>query len=169
MRGIHKVVLIDKNCSEPDEAFSNLAPRQLRIIKRNGTVVPFDAGKIAIAMTKAFLAVEAATDGWKKRYAKKLSLYHSIGSKNYRHGYLLLLAKIAVIKGLNFLFKGLKFGGASLQVRYSPNLFGCMRYKLMPQNDGKSDSIVWESVLQFSFLHNQLRSFYGKSKNFIRD
>lgn len=34
------------------------APGQLRVIKRNGTVVSFDASKIAIAMTKAFLAVE---------------------------------------------------------------------------------------------------------------
>jgi ribonucleoside-diphosphate reductase alpha chain len=34
------------------------APGQLRVIKRNGTVVPFDDSKIAIAMTKAFLAVE---------------------------------------------------------------------------------------------------------------
>ena len=37
------------------------APGQLRVIKRNGTVVPFDASKIAIAMTKAFLAVEGGT------------------------------------------------------------------------------------------------------------
>ncbi len=37
---------------------SATAPGQLRVIKRNGTVVPFDASKIAIAMTKAFLAVE---------------------------------------------------------------------------------------------------------------
>lgn len=37
------------------------APGQLRIIKRNGMVVPFDASKIAIAMTKAFLAVEGGT------------------------------------------------------------------------------------------------------------
>ena len=34
------------------------APGQLRVIKRNGTVVPYDASKIAVAMTKAFLAVE---------------------------------------------------------------------------------------------------------------
>ncbi|HWV14632.1 MAG TPA: ribonucleoside-diphosphate reductase subunit alpha [Cellvibrio sp.] len=40
---------------------SATAPGQLRIIKRNGTVVPFDASKIAIAMTKAFLAVEGGT------------------------------------------------------------------------------------------------------------
>ena len=47
-----------------DHSSSNLtatAPGQLRVIKRNGTVVPFDASKIAIAMTKAFLAVEGGT------------------------------------------------------------------------------------------------------------
>lgn len=34
------------------------APGSLRVIRRNGTLTPFDANKIAIAMTKAFLAVE---------------------------------------------------------------------------------------------------------------
>ncbi|MFB9147666.1 ribonucleoside-diphosphate reductase subunit alpha [Halomonas alkalicola] len=34
------------------------APQTLRVIKRTGDVVPFDAGKIAVAMRKAFLAVE---------------------------------------------------------------------------------------------------------------
>ena len=37
------------------------APGQLRVIKRNGTVVPFEASKIAVAITKAFLAVEGGT------------------------------------------------------------------------------------------------------------
>src|SRR6187402_3690183 len=41
--------------------FAATAPGQLRVIKRNGTVVTFDASKIAIAMTKAFLAVEGGT------------------------------------------------------------------------------------------------------------
>ncbi len=36
-------------------------PGQLRVIKRNGTVVPFDESKISVAMTKAFLAVEGGT------------------------------------------------------------------------------------------------------------
>ncbi len=36
-------------------------PGQLRVIKRNGTVVPFDDSKISVAMTKAFLAVEGGT------------------------------------------------------------------------------------------------------------
>src|SRR5690606_37392617 len=39
-------------------SLSATAPGQLRVIKRNGTVVSFDASKIAVAMTKAFLAVE---------------------------------------------------------------------------------------------------------------
>ncbi len=34
------------------------APGQLRVIKRNGTVVPFEISKISVAITKAFLAVE---------------------------------------------------------------------------------------------------------------
>ncbi|MDZ7924740.1 MAG: ribonucleoside-diphosphate reductase subunit alpha [Marinagarivorans sp.] len=34
------------------------APGQLRVIKRNGTVVPYHVDKISVAMTKAFLAVE---------------------------------------------------------------------------------------------------------------
>ncbi len=36
------------------------APGQLKVIKRNGTVVPYDDTKIAVAITKAFLAVEGA-------------------------------------------------------------------------------------------------------------
>ena len=39
-------------------ALAATAPGQLRVIKRNGTVVPFEASKIAVAITKAFLAVE---------------------------------------------------------------------------------------------------------------
>ena len=37
------------------------APGQMRVIKRNGTVVPYDDSKIAVAITKAFLAVEGGT------------------------------------------------------------------------------------------------------------
>ncbi len=37
------------------------APGQIRVIKRNGTVVPYDDSKIAVAITKAFLAVEGGT------------------------------------------------------------------------------------------------------------
>ena len=37
------------------------APGQLRVIKRNGTVVPYEDSKISVAITKAFLAVEGST------------------------------------------------------------------------------------------------------------
>src|SRR5690606_37711771 len=37
------------------------APGQLRVIKRNGTVVPYTDDKIAVAVTKAFLAVEGGS------------------------------------------------------------------------------------------------------------
>ncbi len=48
----------------PSQSQSNIeatAPGQIRVIKRNGSVVPYHGGKIAIAMTKAFLAVEGGT------------------------------------------------------------------------------------------------------------
>ena len=43
------------------------APGQLRVIRRNGSVTPFDSGKIAVAMTKAFLAVEGGTAAGSQR------------------------------------------------------------------------------------------------------
>lgn len=39
----------------------------LQVIRRNGTVSPFDASKISIAMTKAFLAVEGHTAAASRR------------------------------------------------------------------------------------------------------
>ncbi len=47
--------------SEPSTEMSAVAPGQIRVIKRNGTVVPYDNSKISIAITKAFLAVEGGT------------------------------------------------------------------------------------------------------------
>ena len=46
---------------EPSSNLSATAPGQVRVIKRNGTVVTYDSSKIAIAITKAFLAVEGGT------------------------------------------------------------------------------------------------------------
>jgi ribonucleoside-diphosphate reductase alpha chain len=37
------------------------APGQIRVIKRNGTVVGYDESKIAVAITKAYLAIEGGT------------------------------------------------------------------------------------------------------------
>ncbi|MEX0618513.1 MAG: ribonucleoside-diphosphate reductase subunit alpha [Pseudohongiellaceae bacterium] len=39
-------------------SLSAAAPGQVRVIKRNGAVVPYDDSKIAVAITKAYLAVE---------------------------------------------------------------------------------------------------------------
>ena len=45
----------------PTANISATAPGQIRVIKRNGTVVPYDDSKISVAITKAFLAVEGGT------------------------------------------------------------------------------------------------------------
>ena len=42
-------------------SIASTAPGQLKIIKRNGAVVGYEPDKIAVAMTKAFLAVEGGT------------------------------------------------------------------------------------------------------------
>lgn len=44
--------------TEQEQPKPAIAPGQMRVIKRNGSVVSYDAEKIAIAITKAFLAVE---------------------------------------------------------------------------------------------------------------
>jgi len=40
---------------------SSTAPGQIRVIKRNGAVVGYDESKVAVAITKAYLAVEGGT------------------------------------------------------------------------------------------------------------
>ncbi len=45
----------------PSANISATAPGQVRVIKRNGTVVPYDDSKITVAISKAFLAVEGGT------------------------------------------------------------------------------------------------------------
>lgn len=44
-----------------DDSLNATAPGQLRVIKRNGKVVAYTDDKIAVAITKAFLAVEGGT------------------------------------------------------------------------------------------------------------
>lgn len=50
------------------------APGLIKVIRRNGTVTPFDANKIAVAMTKAFLAVEGETAASSCRIHEKVSI-----------------------------------------------------------------------------------------------
>ncbi|SDJ61800.1 ribonucleoside-diphosphate reductase subunit alpha [Microbulbifer yueqingensis] len=55
-----------------DTTLAATAPGQIRVIKRNGTVVPYDDSKIAVAVTKAFLAVEGGTAAASSRIHEKV-------------------------------------------------------------------------------------------------
>ena len=44
--------------ASPQTAIDVTAPGEVQVIRRNGQVTHFDATKIMVAMTKAFLAVE---------------------------------------------------------------------------------------------------------------
>ncbi|MGB1581480.1 MAG: ribonucleoside-diphosphate reductase subunit alpha, partial [Nevskiales bacterium] len=46
--------------SRPEADIAATAPGSYRVIRRNGKVTPFDASKIEVALTKAFLAVEGS-------------------------------------------------------------------------------------------------------------
>ena len=48
----------EKVTAAEEAAVIGAAPGQMRVIKRNGAVVPYDQSKISIAITKAYLAVE---------------------------------------------------------------------------------------------------------------
>jgi len=51
----------NKPLEQDGSPISATAPGSVRVIKRNGKVVPYTSDKIAVAMTKAFLAVEGGT------------------------------------------------------------------------------------------------------------
>ncbi len=50
-----------------------IAPGQIRVIKRNGAVVPYDESKIIVAITKAYLAVEGGTAAASSRVHETVS------------------------------------------------------------------------------------------------
>lgn len=58
----------------PTHDIHHTAPGLIKVIRRNGTVTPFDVNKIAVAMTKAFLAVEGDTAAGSSRIHEKVSL-----------------------------------------------------------------------------------------------
>jgi hypothetical protein len=75
--------------------------------------------------------------------------------------YLIILKEISTL--LSTAANFLRF----LKVRKSPNVFSCIRNKLMPKNDGKNDPAVYEgNCYNFRYL-NCRNHFYGESKNFI--
>lgn len=57
----------------PHFDIAQTAPGLIKVIRRNGTVTPFDANKIAVAMTKAFLAVEGDAAASSSRIHEKVS------------------------------------------------------------------------------------------------
>ena len=48
------------------------APGKMRVIKRNGKVVPFEEDKIKVAVTKAFLANESGNAAASERIHRKV-------------------------------------------------------------------------------------------------
>ena len=52
-----------------------IAPGKMRVIKRNGSVVSYEAEKIAIAITKAFLAVEGGAAAASTRIHNQVNEY----------------------------------------------------------------------------------------------
>ena len=57
----------------PHFDIAQTAPGLIKVIRRNGTVTPFDVNKIAVAMTKAFLAVEGDTAASSSRIHEKVA------------------------------------------------------------------------------------------------
>ena len=60
------------------------APGQMKVIKRNGTVVPYDDSKIAIAITKAFLAIEGRAAAASGRIHQTVSKLTKMVSETFR-------------------------------------------------------------------------------------
>ena len=56
--------------STTDPSIAITAPGQIKVIKRNGTVVSFEESKITVAITKAFLAVEGGNAAASSRVHK---------------------------------------------------------------------------------------------------
>ena len=68
----------------PTAAISATAPGQLKVIKRNGTVVSYSDDKIAVALTKAFLAVEGGTAAASPRIRELVGTLTQQVSKTFR-------------------------------------------------------------------------------------
>lgn len=60
------------------------APGVLRVIKRNGTLVTYDASKIAIAISKAFLAVEGGSAADSSRVHQQVALLTEAVSNTFK-------------------------------------------------------------------------------------
>ena len=73
--------------STPDHNSPQLqatAPGQLRVIKRNGTVVGYDDSKIALAISKAFLALEGSAAASSSRIHETVAQLTTMVSSTFK-------------------------------------------------------------------------------------
>ena len=68
----------------PSPSIVATAPGQLRVIKRNGSVVPYDDHKIQVALTKAFLAVEGGTAAASSRVRELVAKFTDDVTRTYQ-------------------------------------------------------------------------------------
>jgi ribonucleoside-diphosphate reductase alpha chain len=54
-------------------SLNNTAPGELKVIRRNGSITPYDSSKISIAITKAFLATEGGNAAASSRIHEKVT------------------------------------------------------------------------------------------------
>ena len=74
----------DQLPAPPPPSVVATAPGQLRVIKRNGTVVTYDDDKIQVALTKAFLAVEGGTAAASSRIRELVAMLTDQVSGTFR-------------------------------------------------------------------------------------
>ncbi len=74
----------NKPATESSKDSTTLAPGQIRVIKRNGTVVSYDDSKIALAISKAFLAVEGSSAANSARIHETVAQLTTMVSSTFR-------------------------------------------------------------------------------------
>ena len=75
----------NSNVNTPNAtALNATAPGQLRVIKRNGTVVGYDDSKIALAISKAFLALEGSAAASSSRIHETVAQLTTLVSSTFK-------------------------------------------------------------------------------------
>ncbi len=68
---VKKITILETETAAPD--IQAVAPGEVRVIRRNGKVTAFDANKISVAITKAFLAIEGGNAAASRRIHENVS------------------------------------------------------------------------------------------------
>lgn len=64
-----------KNVDNSPTILANTAPGEIKVIRRNGSITPYDQNKIVVAMTKAFLAEEGGNAAASSRIHQQVTEY----------------------------------------------------------------------------------------------